>query len=69
MASTYTTTQGDTWDLIAYAEMGDEHYLDQLILANRAHAYYVHLPAGLTLTIPDAEEPDTSPSLPPWRQQ
>ena len=68
MASTYTTTAGDTWDAIAYSEMGDERYLDQLILANRAHAYYDRLPAGLALAIPDAETPDTSPSLPPWRQ-
>ena len=31
---TYTTVQGDTWDLIAYKILGAEHYMQQLIEAN-----------------------------------
>ena len=34
MASTYTTIQGDTWDLIAYKLYGEEKYMKNLIEAN-----------------------------------
>lgn len=68
MTTTYTTSSGDTWDGVAFAQLGDERYLDLLILANPAHAYLVRLPAGLDLVIPDVPEPDTSPNLPPWRR-
>ena len=32
MASTYTTIQGDTWDLIAYKLYGEEKYMKNLVL-------------------------------------
>ena len=66
--TTYTTVSGDTWDGIAYAQLGDERYLDLLILANPAQAYVVRFPAGVELTIPVVPTPDTSPNLPPWRR-
>lgn len=66
--ATYTTTAGDTWDGIAYAKMGDERYLDLLILANPAHAYTVRFGAGVELTIPVVPTPDPAPNLPPWRR-
>jgi phage tail protein X len=34
VASTYTTIQGDTWDLIAYKLYGEEKYMKNLIEAN-----------------------------------
>jgi len=64
----HTTASGDTWDALAYTLLGDERYMDLLILANPAHAYLVRLPAGLVLTVPVVPTPDTSPNLPPWRR-
>ena len=37
MAKVYTTKSGDTWDLIAYEQMGDCRYMGLLMDANRAH--------------------------------
>lgn len=68
MADTYTTTAGDTWDALALDLLGNERYLDRLILANPAHAYLTRLPAGLVLTVPTVATPDTAPNLPPWRR-
>lgn len=68
MATTHTTTSGDTWDALARQLLGDERYLDLMILANPAHAYLTRLPAGLVLTVPTVPTPDTSPNLPPWRR-
>ena len=68
MASTYTTVAGDTWDALALTLLGNERYLDLLILANPQHAYLVRLPAGLQLAVPAVPTPDTSPNLPPWRR-
>ncbi len=67
-ASTYTTVAGDTWDSIAFSQLGNERYLQELILANPAQAYTVRFPAGVVLTIPEIPTPDTSPNLPPWRR-
>jgi phage tail protein X len=64
--TTYTTISGDTWDAIAYAQMGDERYMHLLVLANPAHAYIDRFPAGIVLTIPEVPEAETSTSLPPW---
>lgn len=66
--ATYTTTAGDTWDALALTLLGNERYLDLLILANPAHAYTVRFGAGVELTIPVVPRPDTSPNLPPWRR-
>lgn len=64
--ATYTTISGDTFDSIAYSQLGDERYLDLLILANPLHAYTVRFSAGVELTIPAVPTPDTAPNLPPW---
>ena len=34
MPNTYTTVQGDMWDLIAYQQMGNEMYMAILMAAN-----------------------------------
>ena len=65
--STYTTTQGDMWDSIAFQQMGSDDYTDQLMNANQQYLEYYIFPAGILLTIPDAAEP-VSNSLPPWKQ-
>ena len=64
---TYTTTQGDIWDSIAFQQMGSVDYTDQLMNANQQYREYYTFPAGIALTIPDAVEPVSS-HLPPWKQ-
>lgn len=67
MAKTYTTKQGDTWDIIALEQMGSEIYMDALIEANSKHNTTVIFSAGITLTIPDTDIP-TATTLPPWKR-
>lgn len=63
----YTTTQGDTWDLIAYRQLGSERYMALLLEANRSHIHTVVFSAGIKLTIPDVSTP-LPESLPPWKR-
>ena len=65
--STYTTIQGDMWDSIAYKTMGSTDYTGALIVKNRAHADTYIFPAGVVLTLPEAETV-TSDTLPPWKR-
>ena len=46
MAKEYRTKSGDTWDLIAYEQMGDCGYMDILMDANRAHVRTAIFSAG-----------------------
>lgn len=63
---TYTTVQGDMWDMIAYKTMGSYDYVDQLMNANMDHVHTFIFSAGVTLQIPDKQQPaDSSPV--PWR--
>ena len=64
---TYTTKQGDTWDLIAYQQMGSIDYTDILMWANRCCLNYYTFPAGVVLIIPEivASRPG---SVPPWKK-
>lgn len=63
----YTTIQGDMWDLIAYKVYGHERYMSTLIEANQAHQDVAVFPAGVTLTCPDVGI-ETAAALPPWRR-
>ncbi|BBB91058.1 MAG TPA: LysM domain-containing protein [Methylomusa anaerophila] len=67
MAKTYTTQQGDTWDIIALRQMGSEKYMSVLIEANQSHNATVIFSAGATLTIPETDIP-TVQTLPPWKR-
>jgi phage tail protein X len=67
VSSTYTTVQGDTWDIIAKKTMGNERYMSLLLNANPKNQLMVIFPAGIVLDIPPA--PPTSPqNLPPWKR-
>lgn len=63
MAKTYTTVQGDTWDLIAYRTLGSEYLLPLLLEENKQHRKTVIFSGGITLNIPDidAEEENERP--------
>lgn len=65
--NTYTTTQGDTWDMIAYRKLGSTNYTDRLISANPEHVGTLLFPAGVTLRLPEIAE-KTSGDLPPWKR-
>ena len=64
---TYTTIQGDMWDKIAYAQLGDTAHTDKLMNANLRYREYYTFPAGIVLVLPDIPE-NTSNTLPPWKR-
>ena len=66
MAGTYKTTQGDTWDLIAYKLFGSEKYMKNLIEANWPLLDVLIFPYGIELTVPDLPE-EQDDDLPFWR--
>ena len=56
---TYTTIQGDMWDLIAYKVYGKEAYISKLLEANEDLKDMAIFPAGVTIICP---EPDLETS-------
>jgi len=64
---TYTTTQGDLWDVIAKRTLGSEYYMSDLIEANPLHRETVIFSAGIVLNVPVLETP-VSQNLPPWKR-
>jgi phage tail protein X len=68
MSSIYKTKQGDTFDSIAFLQLGDEEYTKELMEANPENLDVVIFSGGVSLTIPDIDSTDTtSSSTPPWR--
>ncbi len=67
MPSTYTTTQGDMWDLIAKKAYGTELALNVLLNANLKHIDTAVFSGGVVLTLPAYSAPKSS-TLPPWRR-
>lgn len=67
MSKTYTTVQGDMWDSIAYAQMGDVAYTDKLMQLNQQYLDYYTFPAGIVLVLPDPIN-NVDGGLPPWKQ-
>lgn len=67
MGRTYTTVQGDMWDSIAFAQLGDVAHTDKLMNANLKYREYYTFPAGIVLTLPEVATP-ASDALPPWKQ-
>lgn len=69
MATTYTTMQGDTWDVIARFCYGSELFATVLIAANPAHVGTAFFGSGVVLAVPDAQAQTTADAtLPPWRR-
>lgn len=66
---TYTTKQGDLWDLISYQQLGSSKYTERLINANRAYVSTVIFKAGVVLTLPTITEETKTATLPPWRKK
>jgi len=65
----YSTIQGDVYDLISYKVYGDEGFLNEIAAANPAHMETVMFNSGVVLVIPDKPEtpPPSRATTPPWR--
>ena len=63
--NTYTTTQGDTWDMIAKKVYDDESYTSLLMETNPELLDYFIFPEGIVVTVP--EKPEETGYLPEWR--
>ena len=64
-----TTIQGDTWDIIAYRELGEERFMSALLEANPDISDTVIFSAGIEVNIPEIEILPSAPVLPPWKVQ
>ncbi|MGO4369617.1 tail protein X [Paenibacillus sp. MCAF20] len=64
---TYTTIQGDTWDVISFKLYGSSLMMPQLIASNQPYAKSVVFSSGVSLAVPDAPAV-TSADLPPWKR-
>lgn len=66
--NTYTTKQGDMWDMIAAKALGDTDFTGNIMLANPELLDYYIFPAGIEVKIPEITEEARSDSLPPWKR-
>lgn len=65
---TYVTKQGDSYDLLALREYGEEKMAHHIINANPDLCDCVIFDAGITLQIPLLDTTDLPSTLPPWRR-
>lgn len=63
----YTTTQGDTWDIIALKVYGDESYMGDLLKSNPRHNDIIFFGSGVEIICPDIKK-DVMDNLPPWKR-
>jgi len=68
MASTYTTIQGDTWDMIAYRLWGRELLCDRLMRANPEWLEVVVFGPGVVLTVPEIQNARPREPAAPWQK-
>lgn len=67
MPKTYTTVQGDTWDIISLKNYESELFTDRLTEANQEHRKTLIFGAGSVLVIPDVStDQRRAANLPPW---
>lgn len=64
---TYTTVQGDMWDMIAYRTLGSVYLTDRLMTANRQYLNFYTFPAGIVLIVPEIEQKPITGGMPPWK--
>lgn len=64
----YRTVQGDTWDLIAKKQYGDEKKLDILMMNNFSLLNYVVFSAGILVDIPELPD-EAQQGWPEWRNK
>jgi len=64
----YLTAQGDTFDLLALRNYGEEQLTSILIKENPDYADVLIFEQGVLLKIPVIENVETPETLPPWRR-
>ncbi|WP_243128383.1 tail protein X [Clostridium chromiireducens] len=64
---TYTTVQGDTFDMLSYRAYGDEFKAHYIIQANPNYANVLVFSQGIELTIPIISK-EAASTLPPWKR-
>lgn len=67
MLSTYTTKQGDTWDMVCYKVYGNAYVMHQLMAANPLYRKCLVFSANVILNIPEIATPLVK-TLPPWKR-
>lgn len=67
METTYTTKQGDAWDMIAFHVYGDVKYTGWLMQHNFPHLGTFVFDAGVVLQTPPLPESEQVAGLPIWR--
>ena len=58
----YQTKAGDTWDSIAYEQLGSEKYMGLLMEANPELIAYVVFDSGVSIQIPEVPKEDVAAS-------
>lgn len=66
--TTYTTRQGDTWDMISYRLTGSPEQVIPLMQANSKHTETFIFPAGVVLDVPELNSIIDYDTLPPWKR-
>lgn len=64
----YLTAEGDTFDILALREYGEEQLSSVIIQENIQYADVLIFEQGTLLYIPVLEIIDTPDTLPPWRR-
>ena len=67
METTYTTKQGDTWDLIAFRVYGDVKYTGWLMKNNYPHLDVFVFSPGTIIQTPELPEEMAMADAPIWR--
>lgn len=69
MNETYTTRQGQTWDLVSKEVYGNEKYIGHLMKNNTQYIDVFIFSAGTVLNTPKVEEENAvDATLPEWRK-
>lgn len=64
----YVTSQGDTWDSIAYDLFGSEEYMGILMDANLDLLDILVFSSGTVIQVPEEMSEETDEDMPFWRQ-
>ena len=59
----YQTKAGDTWDSIAYEQLGSEKYMGLLLEASPELIAYVVFDSGVSIQIPEIPKEDVADSV------
>lgn len=67
--NTYTTIQGQTWDMIALEVYGSEFYAGYLMSQNTKLLHYFIFPEGILLHVPALSDSEAMVQQPDWRNE